>query len=308
LHFVSFSGTGGQKLSMAKLQPSTLWKKTNRWNTTGPELMRLQDRKGEDFCLAPTAEELVTDIVADVVHSYRQLPVMLYQIGEKYRDEMRPRYGLIRGREFLMKDMYSFDITQEAAHSTYERVVGAYHRVMQRFRLPYIVAEADSGNIGGNKSHEFHALAAVGEDTLLTCPKCGQYTANVEKARGRVGRLLSLAEERTRHTITSMDQFLALFDHPERAPMQCTVFVMDDKATEPILVITPHGETVNEYHVKSAFPNNKMTFQPYDQVRNIINKAGHGALRIVFDNSFQAPTGSTKEKPFFSWNTCRRCS
>lgn len=280
---------------MAKLQPSTLWKKTNRWTTTGPELVRLQDRKGEDFCLAPTAEELVTDIVADVVHSYRQLPVMLYQIGEKYRDEMRPRYGLIRGREFLMKDMYSFDTTQQAAHETYERVVGAYHRVMQRFCLPYVVAEADSGNIGGNKSHEFHALAEVGEDTLLTCPKCGQYTANVEKALGRVNRpsgMLSLPEEKTKLKITDMDQFLALFDHPETAPLQCIVFVLDDNTKEPLLVLLPHGETVNEYHVKAAFPNQKMTFNSYEKVKNVVRQTSQASLRVLFDKSLQAPVNS----------------
>lgn len=276
-------------MAMSKLQPRTLWTKTNRWTTTGPELVRLQDRKGEDFCLAPTAEELVTDIVSNVVHSYRQLPLMLYQIGEKYRDEVRPRFGLIRGREFLMKDMYSFDTTQEAAHMTYDRVVGAYHRIMQRLKLPYAVAEADSGNIGGNKSHEFHALAPIGEDTLLTCSKCGKYTANLEKARGRLTRPnggFPLRLEVPQKKVTNLAEILELTESAH-SPLQCSVFVFDDDVSSPVLVFVPTGETVNEYHVKTAFPNSKMTFRPYAEAKEIVSKIVPASWRIAFDSSLQ---------------------
>lgn len=176
------ASVGGQKMNMPKLLPKELWEKTGRWNDMGSELIRLKDRKGEDFCLAPTHEEIVTSLAAAGVSSPKQLPLRLYQIGDKYRDEARPRFGLLRAREFVMKDMYSFDVTKEDAIKTYEEVREAYIRVMQRLELPFAIAEADSGNIGGNMSHEFHALASVGEDTLL-CSPSNQYFANVEKAK-----------------------------------------------------------------------------------------------------------------------------
>lgn len=165
---------------MPKLLPKDLWIKTGRWNIMGDELIRLKDRKNEEFCLAPTHEEIITNIVANDVSSYRSLPLRLYQIGVKFRDEIRPRFGIIRGREFLMKDMYSFDKDQESANETYEEVMDSYHRIMNRIGIPYAVAEADSGNIGGNKSHEFHALAEIGEDTLVYCDKCN-FSANIER-------------------------------------------------------------------------------------------------------------------------------
>lgn len=165
---------------MPKLLPKDLWEVSGRWDIMGDELVRLKDRKGEDYCMAPTHEEIVTNIVANDISSYRQLPLRIYQIGVKFRDELRPRFGVIRGREFLMKDMYSFDIDAESAHKTYKDVVDSYHRIMRRIQLPYTVAEADSGNIGGSKSHEFHALAEIGEDTLVHCELC-DFSSNIEK-------------------------------------------------------------------------------------------------------------------------------
>jgi prolyl-tRNA synthetase len=183
---------GGQKLNMPKMLPRELWEKTGRWNDMGSELIRLKDRKGEDFCLAPTHEEIVTQIAASGVSSHKQLPLRLYQIGDKYRDEARPRFGLLRAREFIMKDMYSFDVTQAEAMVTYEEVRGAYNRIMTRLQIPYAIAEADSGNIGGNLSHEFHALTAVGEDSLLCCSS-SQYHANVEKAKSKTVAKIDLS-------------------------------------------------------------------------------------------------------------------
>ncbi|KAM3584421.1 hypothetical protein VKS41_003236 [Umbelopsis sp. WA50703] len=174
---------GGQKLALPLVLSSELWKKTGRWNKMGGELFKLQDRKESDFLLAPTHEEEITHIVANELSSYRQLPIRLFQIGRKYRDEMRPRSGLLRGREFTMKDLYTFDESIETASATYDEVQGAYQRIFKRIGVPFAVAEADTGNIGGSRSHEYHVLSSVGEDTLLTCPSCS-YTANEEKAIG----------------------------------------------------------------------------------------------------------------------------
>ncbi|CAG8782846.1 20343_t:CDS:2, partial [Gigaspora rosea] len=160
---------GAQKLSLPILLSANMWKRTGRWDTTGSEvgsridpiegLFKLKDRKTSDFCLAPTHEEEITQLVANDVFSYRQLPLRLYQIGRKFRDEMRPRAGLLRGREFIMKDLYTFDTTEEAALETYEEVNEAYNKIFSRIGLPFVIAEADTGNIGGTKSHEYHILS-----------------------------------------------------------------------------------------------------------------------------------------------------
>ncbi|KAH6583142.1 hypothetical protein BASA60_001612 [Batrachochytrium salamandrivorans] len=174
---------GGQKISLPCLLSSAPWKATGRWETTGPEMFKVKDRKNSEFLLSPTHEEEITSLVASLVSSHRQLPLRLYQIGRKYRDELRPRSGLLRAREFIMKDMYSFDSSEEAALDTYTLVQSAYHRILSRIGIPFVVAEADTGNIGGTRSHEYHFTSSVGEDTVLACSECG-YIANEEKAIG----------------------------------------------------------------------------------------------------------------------------
>ncbi|CAG8492234.1 116_t:CDS:2 [Ambispora leptoticha] len=174
---------GAQKLSLPNLLSAEPWKQTGRWETAASELFRLQDRKESDFCLAPTHEEEITRLVAHEVSSYRHLPLRLFQIGKKYRDEMRPRFGLLRGREFIMKDLYTFDTSEETALQSYEQVLEAYKRIFGKIELPFAIVEADPGNIGGTRSHEFQFLSKAGEDTILTCSKCG-YSANEEKAIG----------------------------------------------------------------------------------------------------------------------------
>ncbi|KAI8050248.1 hypothetical protein BDF22DRAFT_778060 [Syncephalis plumigaleata] len=173
---------GACKLSLPMLLSADHWRKTGRWDTMQQELFRLKDRKESDFCLAPTHEEEITRLVADEISSYRQLPLRLYQIGRKYRDELRPRSGLLRGREFIMKDLYTFDVNVEAAERTYFDVVEAYKRIFTRLSIPFAIAKADTGNIGGSLSHEFHICSQVGEDTLLSCSEC-DYTANEELAK-----------------------------------------------------------------------------------------------------------------------------
>jgi prolyl-tRNA synthetase len=174
-------GAGAQELLMPAVQPAELWQESGRWQKYGPELLRLKDRKGNDFCLGPTHEEVIVDIVRTDVRSYRQLPVNLYQIQSKFRDELRPRAGLMRGREFMMKDAYSFDADAEGAKKSYEAMYAAYERIFTRCGLDFRAVEADTGNIGGSLSHEFQVLAETGEDAIVSCDSC-QYTANVELA------------------------------------------------------------------------------------------------------------------------------
>ena len=175
---------GAQEIVMPILQPAELWKTSGRWESMGPGMFRLKDRATHDYALSPTAEEMVTDVVKSVVSSYRQLPLTVYQIQWKFRDEIRPRFGLMRSKEFLMKDAYSFDTSLEAADASYMAMFNAYKRVFERCGLKAYPVEADTGDIGGKFSHEFHVLADAGEDGIAFCDGCG-YAANLERRRER---------------------------------------------------------------------------------------------------------------------------
>jgi prolyl-tRNA synthetase len=172
---------GAQELHMPALQPAELWQESGRWEHYGPELMRLNDRHERSFCLGPTHEEVITDLVRRDVKSYRNLPLNLYQVQTKFRDEIRPRFGVMRGREFIMKDAYSFDRDYAGLEQSYEKMRQAYCQIFSRCGLKYVAVEADSGAIGGSASHEFMVLADSGEDGVAFCESC-QYAANVEKA------------------------------------------------------------------------------------------------------------------------------
>jgi prolyl-tRNA synthetase len=172
---------GAQEVLMPVAVPADLWLESNRWNEYGPELLRFKDRKGADFCIGPTHEEAIVDLVRNDINSYKQLPVNFYQIQTKFRDEMRPRAGLMRGREFMMKDAYSFDADAEGARASYESMFAAYSRIFSRLGLDFRAVEADSGNIGGSLSHEFQVLADSGEDAIVSCTDC-DYAANIEAA------------------------------------------------------------------------------------------------------------------------------
>jgi prolyl-tRNA synthetase len=173
--------SGAVELLMPTIQPAELWQESKRWDYYGRELLRIKDRHDRNFVYAPTAEEVITDTVRDAVNSYRQLPINLYQIQTKFRDEVRPRFGLMRGREFTMKDGYSFHTSAESLDKTYEAMREAYSRIFKRCALDHVPVEADTGNIGGSASHEFMVLAQSGEDAVVSCPNC-RYGANVEKA------------------------------------------------------------------------------------------------------------------------------
>lgn len=171
--------SGAQEIMMPVVQPAEIWQQSGRWKVYGEEMFRLQDRHGRDYCLAPTHEELITTLVKSEVNSYRQLPLNLFQIQNKYRDERRPRYGLMRGREFIMKDGYSFDADEEGLDVSYHQMYDAYTRIFTRCGLYFKPVEADSGAIGGSNSHEFMALAEAGEADVIHCKAC-DYAANIE--------------------------------------------------------------------------------------------------------------------------------
>ncbi|WP_367066020.1 proline--tRNA ligase [Oryzisolibacter sp. LB2S] len=172
---------GAVECTMPVVQPAELWQETGRFEKMGPELLRIQDRHGRDFVIQPTSEEVVTDIARQELRSYKQLPKNLYQIQTKFRDERRPRFGLMRGREFIMKDAYSFDRDQAGAKASYQVMAQAYRRIFDRFGLTYRAVAADSGAIGGDLSEEFQVIAATGEDAIVYCPG-SDYAANMEKA------------------------------------------------------------------------------------------------------------------------------
>jgi len=172
---------GAQELFMPAVQPAELWMESGRWDMYGKELLRVRDRHNRDYCIGPTHEEVITALVRDEIQTYRQLPMNLYQIQTKFRDEIRPRFGIMRSREFGMKDAYSFDADEESSEESYRKMFDAYTRIFTRCGLSFRPVEADSGNIGGSFSHEFMVTADSGEDAMIYCTSC-DYAANLEKA------------------------------------------------------------------------------------------------------------------------------
>ena len=247
--------TGAQELLMPMVQPGEIWESSGRWSQYGPELLRIKDRKGGDFCLGPTHEEVITHLFANEIKSYRQLPINLYQIMDKFRDEIRPRFGLMRGREFIMKDAYSFHIDKEdALESGYKVMYDAYTRIFTRCGLKFRAVEADTGAIGGNYSHEFQVLASSGEDTILACDKC-EYSANVEKAESIVEKETEvepgnaeLAEVHTpnQRTIEEISAFLKV--GPEKL---IKTLIYHDDAGEFYAVCLRGDEELNELKFKN---------------------------------------------------------
>ena len=172
--------SGAQEMLMPAVQPAELWQESGRWEDYGPELLRLTDRHDRGFCIGPTHEEVISVLARSEIRSYRQLPLNFYQIQTKFRDEVRPRFGVMRAREFIMKDAYTFDISAQDMQRSYDIMYDAYARIFKRLGLDATAVEADSGTIGGSHSHEFHVMANSGEDAIAQCPEAG-YSANVEK-------------------------------------------------------------------------------------------------------------------------------
>lgn len=180
------------EMLMPSVQPAELWQESGRWAFYGKELLRFKDRKDAEFCMGPTHEEVITDMVRREIKSYRQMPLNFYQVQTKFRDEIRPRFGLMRGREFIMKDAYSFDVDSAAADLSYEKMYNAYMRIFERCGLNFRAVEADTGSIGGSSSHEFMVLADSGEDAIVSCDAC-RYAANIEKAESPLYSVISEA-------------------------------------------------------------------------------------------------------------------
>ena len=235
---------GAQEILMPAICPAELWQESGRWDVYGRELLRLKDRHDRDFCFGPTHEEVVTDIVRREVRSYRDLPLNLYQIQTKFRDEVRPRFGLIRGREFIMKDAYSFHTTLEDCQREYRNMYDAYRRIFDRCGLTYCPVEADTGAIGGSLSHEFQVLADSGEDALVSCDSC-DYAANVEKAElapppapaATRGAALTRVETPDQRTIEEVSAFLG--EPPERF-VKTLLYVTDTDTVIAALVRGDH--------------------------------------------------------------------
>jgi len=247
---------GAIEIAMPFVQPAELWQESGRWQKYGPELQRLTDRKGNEYCLGPTHEEIVVDLVRRDVRSYRQLPLNLYQIQPKFRDEVRPRGGLMRGREFLMKDAYSFDVDESSALVSYKAMYDAYHRIFERCGFDFRAVEADTGNIGGSTSHEFQVLAGTGEDAIVSCDTCS-YTANVEKAaigdRGEAaddGGAPQGAPERVdtpdKRTVAEVAEFLGT----DAAHLLKTLIVVVDG--EPMAAVVRGDHELNLMKVRDA--------------------------------------------------------
>ncbi|WP_027405613.1 proline--tRNA ligase [Anaerovibrio sp. RM50] len=246
--------SGGQEIAMPIVQPSEIWKETGRWSVYGDEMFRVSDRHGREFCLGPTHEEMVTTLIRDEVRSYKQLPLMLYQIQNKYRDEIRPRFGLMRGREFIMKDLYSFDKDEEGMNESYKIMYDAYTRIFSRMGLEFRPVEADNGAIGGGHSHEFTVLAEAGESNIAYCTKC-DYAASDEKAELAVIKAneedmkeLEKVSTPDAHTIELVAECLNL---PLDKTIKAVAF-QDDK-DELILAFVRGDHDVNDVKVVNLF-------------------------------------------------------
>ena len=223
---------GGQEILMSAVQPAELWQDSGRWYAYGPELWRVKDRHGRDFCLGPTAEEIFTDIVRTDVTSHRQLPMNLYQIQTKYRDEARPRFGLMRSREFIMKDSYSFDKDYEGLDKSYQEMYDAYTKIFTRCGLTFRPVEADTGAIGGSNSHEFTAFSEVGESEIAFCEHCDM-AATVERAEcvdapASDAEMLALEEVHTPETKT-IEEVAAFLGVEKSQTMKALLFVTYDE-------------------------------------------------------------------------------
>ncbi|RMH42150.1 MAG: proline--tRNA ligase [Deltaproteobacteria bacterium] len=244
---------GAQEVLMPAAVPAELWKESGRWDKYGPELLRFKDRKGADFCFGPTHEEVIVDMVRRDTSSYRDLPLNLFQIQAKFRDELRPRAGLMRGREFIMKDAYSFDVDREGALRSYEAMYAAYERIFRRCGLAFRVVEADTGAIGGDRSHEFQVLAPSGEDTLVACDAC-DYAANVEQAEFRpaaaapAGEPAPLARVATPNART-IDEVAAFLGVDPARIVKTLVYVAGD---ELVAVLVRGDHAVNEVKLKKV--------------------------------------------------------
>jgi len=256
------------EMLMPSVQPAELWQESGRWQFYGKELLRFKDRKDGEFCMGPTHEEVITDMVRREIKSYRQMPLNFYQIQTKFRDEIRPRFGLMRGREFIMKDAYSFDVDSAAADSSYEKMFNAYTRIFERCGLNFRAVEADTGSIGGSSSHEFMVLADSGEDAIVSCNAC-RYAANVEKAEVRPVDAVSGVELKPLEKVATPDKksiadvagFLGL-------PMQSTIkaLVCSNDEGAFVMALLRGDHELNEIKLKNAMGWDEIRMATDDEI------------------------------------------
>ena len=291
---------GAQEIVMPILQPAELWKQSGRWESMGPGMFRLRDRADHEYAMSPTAEETVTDVVKGVVSSYRQLPLTVYQIQWKFRDEIRPRFGLMRSKEFLMKDAYSFDVSMEAADASYMAMFNAYKRIFARCGLKAHPVEADTGDIGGKFSHEFHVLAEAGEDGIAFCDACG-YAANLEKAERkappRADADCGPVEEVATPNAKTIDEVSKFMGVPGSAFVKSLVYNADGK---PVMVCVEGDRDVNEVKLKHFLNAKKVELADYDMVLKASGanagsvgpvKPADATVRIVCDLGLKGAKG-----------------
>lgn len=299
---------GAMEVFMPAVQPSELWVESGRWDVYGKELLRFRDRHDREFCFGPTHEEVITDLVRRDVRSYRDLPLNFYQIQTKFRDEIRPRFGVMRGREFSMKDAYSFDATDDGANKSYEAMRVAYTAIFTRLGLKFRAVEADTGQIGGSFSHEFMVLAESGEDTIAYCGKC-EYAANVEKVEIKApvnvetAGLLPVEEIATpkMKTIEEVSGFLKI--SPEQL-IKTLVYKTD--TGEFVIALTRGDHEVNNVKLARAVKANEVTmaddaevFKATKAPSGFLGPIGLSSVKIIADNAVRvmrnAVTGANKK-------------
>lgn len=305
---------GCQELLMPTVQPAELWQESGRWSFYGKELLRFQDRKGGDFCLGPTHEEVITDIVRRNVRSYKQLPMNLFQIQGKFRDEIRPRFGLMRGREFTMKDGYSFHVDDTDADREYWVMFNAYKRIFSRLGVKFRPVEADSGAIGGSFTHEFHVLAGSGEDAILSCDSC-EYTSNIEKTEAPAlhaeaeGKAFELKRDHfcTPGVIGQIEQAAGMkdADHSGMPITQTSKFFLyratfADETTKLVGAVLRGDHEVNPVKVKNLVGAMDMELMPIEEAETFtcaksgfMGPVGLKNVQILVDASLQGRVNLT---------------
>ncbi|EKC6416289.1 proline--tRNA ligase [Staphylococcus pseudintermedius] len=273
---------------MPVLQQSELWKESGRWDAYGMELMRLRDRNQREFALGPTHEEVVTSLVRDELRSYKQLPLTLFQIQTKFRDEKRPRFGLLRGREFIMKDAYSFHTDEESLMETYQNMYNAYSTIFKRVGLNVRPVVADSGAIGGNHTHEFHALSAIGEDTIVYSDN-SDYAANIEKAEvtyyetANTAEALQPLEKVETPNVKTAQELADFLGQPLENIIKTMVFKVNGAFI--LLLVRGHHE-VNDVKIKDYFKTDDVAMATDDEIRNLLG-ASPGSLGPVTDRDIK---------------------
>ena len=284
---------GSQEILSSAIQPKELWEESGRWQKYGPELMRFKDRHEREFCLGPTHEEIFTDLVRTEIKSRKNLPLSLYQIQTKYRDELRPRFGLMRGREFIMKDAYSFDIDNVGLDESYSTMYQAYCNIFTRLGLEYKIVLADTGAIGGTGSHQFMAISEVGESNIIYC-NCG-YAADEEKAESEPSKFNDLDEEKEIEKVStpsqkSIEEISSFLNVSTKAVVKSLVY--KDYANDEFVVVLVRGDReVNEIKVVNALniAEHEIALATYDDIKSIgsvegfVGPVGLNGVKILID-------------------------